>query len=229
MVEHFPCKEGVDSSILVLGHQKFLRNFMLHYQFKHSVNHELLDRIRASIVENVEKSRFFYDAYNDGNHNRGVFPDNRSSFAGFYPKENAELIDMVFPVDDPYLKSGVFTVYFSYGKPDTYMTIHKDMMRRCAINFNLLGCDGCEVHHYHSKSGETGGVLQLDDAVSVEHHTLTDSNIVIMDTKTHHAIPQEFLKNRDCYLLSYGWYTHDIAFSMANVVERLKHHGLLML
>ena len=202
---------------------------MLHYQFKHSTNPELLNRIRESIVQNVENSRFFYDTYNDGNANRGVFPDNRASFADFYPKENAELIDMLFPVDDPYLKSGVFTVYFSYGKDDTYMTIHKDMMRRCAINFNLLGCDGCEVHHYHSKSDETGGVLQPEDAVSVEHHTLTDSNIVIMNTKTHHNIPPQFLKDRDCYLLSYGWYTHDTMFSMDNVVQRLNHHGLLML
>ena len=107
---------------------------------------------------------------------------------------------------DHWIRTGVFSIYFSFPFENTSMSIHRDHIRTTAINLDISGCSGGEVWYYHSKSGSTAQLLTEDDAECVEKVLIEPNLVFAMDAHVHHNIPKQFMTSVPQALLSYGWY-----------------------
>ena len=195
---------------------------MNYLKFKNKIDPTILTSIKFRIWELIKADSFDYGL---SNRNRGMFPGkDRGSFSKYFPVESDQLLSCMFgniPKTD-YLKRGVFHLYFSTAAPDTYLEIHVDNKRRCAINFNLAGCDGLGIEFYRSLSNSSDVVIPKSDTELIDSVVLGYDDIMVMDTKVYHGVDIDFVRKQDTLLLSYGFPNLQDEESFEQVVERLR-------
>ena len=204
------------------------QNFRL---FKSQIEPQILENMRENIAFEVRRNSHFYQSADCKN--RGVYPRDRVSLSHRFPKED-ELLKAALFKDDEFLKSGSFAVYFSRAAPDTSLSIHADMVRKCAINFNLMNCEGVKINFFEKREPFVkdptihSSAVRKDQVIKIDEVEMTENGVLIMNTKVYHNVPEECMKTKDVFILSYGWYTDSEEFSYDNICKRLESLGLLV-